>query len=223
MTSINYRVPAEYAPTDYVEFMDDFMGYDASNWVVTETGSGTRVVNDAVNGVLVITNAASDDDENFLQWDGEDNGSVAECWKWTAGKSLYFGMRFKISDATQSDFMAGLIITDTSPLDAADGIFFRKDDGDANLDFVVISSGASSDTVTKTSALSDDTWHVIEFLYNGNSERGRIEAYLDGVKFGGTDVDNAPTTELSLGFGVKNGTDAAKALSVDWVRTVNLR
>lgn len=219
MTGINYRVPMERPPTDFVEFLDDFMGYDASNWVVTDTGSGTQVVDDAVNGILVCTTGATDNDEDFLQWDGEDNGSVSESWAFVAGKTLYFGMRFKLSDATETDFVAGLQVTDTSPLAVADGVYFRKDDGDTNLDFVVMAS-STSDTVTKTSALANDTYYVIEFLYNGNSTRGRIEAYLDGVGIGGTDVDNMPSTELTLSFGVKAGSTGAKTLSVDWVRTV---
>ena len=46
--------------------------------------------------------------------------------------------RFKLSDATQSDALVGLAITDTTAIDGVtDGIFFTKDDGDTNLDFVV--------------------------------------------------------------------------------------
>src|SRR5512146_299768 len=86
------------------EWYQDFELYLATDWVVTETGSGTRAVSQAKDGILVITNGASDNDVNSFQKSSLASGAVAEQWKWIAGKKLYFGARFKISGATQSDF-----------------------------------------------------------------------------------------------------------------------
>ena len=117
-------------PTSVHVFMDDFDMYTAADWTVTETGSATQVLDDADGGVLLVTNAAADDDASFSQ-------KVGESFLMETGKEVWFKARFKVSDATQSDFIIGLQITDTTPLDATDGIFFQKDDGDTNLDFHV--------------------------------------------------------------------------------------
>ena len=69
---------------------------------------------------------ATDNDSDEFQWAGG-SGGVIESFKYEAAKGLYFKTRFKVSDATQSDFAVGLIITDTAFIDGTtDGIFFRK-------------------------------------------------------------------------------------------------
>ena len=51
-------------PNDFCEFVDDFHGYTATDWVITTTeagtGSATEVVQDESFGVLKLTNAAGD-------------------------------------------------------------------------------------------------------------------------------------------------------------------
>ena len=59
---------------------------------------------------MLITNDDADNDNDFLQL-------VKEGFKYEAGKQLAFNMRFKTNDATQTDIVAGLQLTDTSPLD----------------------------------------------------------------------------------------------------------
>ena len=54
-----YPVPD---PTALHQWFDDFDDYTAGEWTITETGTGTRAVGNLNNGVLVITNAAADDD-----------------------------------------------------------------------------------------------------------------------------------------------------------------
>ena len=51
---------------------------------------------------------------------------VKEGFKFESGKQIGFHVRFKTNDATQTDIVAGLQLTDTSPLDVTDGIFFLK-------------------------------------------------------------------------------------------------
>ena len=118
-------------PTKFFQHFDDFLEFDTAPWTVstTEAGSGSasESVGDAAFGQLVITNDDADDDNDFIFWDGE-NIQI------TAGKQAWFKSRFKVNDATQSDVVIGLSLNDTS-LDTPDGIFFQKDDGDANVDF----------------------------------------------------------------------------------------
>jgi len=92
-------------PTICHTWFDDFDDYVAGEWTITETGTGTRAVGNLDNGILVITNAAADDDANFLQWSGATNAATVETWKFVSGQPLWFRTRVKISDATQSDFV----------------------------------------------------------------------------------------------------------------------
>jgi len=214
--------------TDFHEWFDDFDDYSASEWVITETGSGTRAVADAKDGILVVTNAASDNDVNSLQWSGLTGSGVAETWKFVEGKRLYFGARLKISDATESDLKVGLHITDTTPIGSTvtDGIFFRKDDGDADLDGIVVKDSTSTGSPTAMASMADDTYTVLEFYYDGTTAAngGMIQFFKDGVNVGNVDLDNVPDNEeLAISFAHQNGEGVAKILSVDWIRVVQER
>ena len=120
-------------PSDqtYYGYFNDFMTYNSGDWTITttEAGSGTasEAVTSSAGGALLITNDDADNDLDFLQLKGES-------FKLSTSKRAYFSARFKVSDATQSDFVMGLQITDTTPLAVSDGVYFMKDDGDTNLD-----------------------------------------------------------------------------------------
>ena len=208
---------------EFFEVFDDFAGFAATDWVITTTeagaGSASEVLSDAAGGVLVVTNDNADDDADFFQWAGG-AGAVTEQFRFTAGKKLYFGIRFKLSDATQSDFIAGLVITDTAPLAHTDGIVFQKDDGDTNVDAHVTKDSTATD-VTAATTLADDTWATLEFYYDGGDT---IALFKDGAGIGKAAITNAPDDEdLAVTFGIQNGAAAAKTLSVDWIRAVQER
>lgn len=212
-------------PFDFDVWDNNFHFYLATDWVITEQGSGTRAISQAKGGVLVITNAAADNDSNNIQLRDVASGQVAEHWKWESGKRLYFGARFKVSDMTQSDWVMGLQITGTEPIDAAlsDGIWFKKDDGDANLDAIVAKDSVSTGSPTAMKVLSDDTYYVMEFYYDGKTAAngGMIQFFVDGVPVGNVDLDNVPDDEeLTISFAIQNGAGAAKSMSIDRIRVV---
>ena len=205
-------------PTQFHTWFDDFDKYTASDWVITTTeagaGSATEALSDADGGVLVITNDDADNDADFFQWAGG-SGGVIESFKFVSGKKLWFKARFKVSDATQSDFVMGLQITDTTPLAVSDGVYFRKDDGDANLDFVVIKDSTAT-TESAIATVSDDTYLTVGFYYNGYDG---IDVFVDdSPKALGVSLDNLPDDEeLTISFGIQNGEAAAKVMSLDYV------
>jgi hypothetical protein len=202
-------------PTQNHTWFDDFDDYSASEWVITETGSGTRAVGNLDNGILVVTNGASDDDANFLQWSGLTNASVVETWKWDSTKSMWFKARLKVSDATQSDLVIGLQITDTTPLDVTDGLFFIKPDGSTTLTFRAEKNDTAS-TVT-TGTLADDTYFTCGFFWD--ADVGALFVYFNGNRVGTlTSTTNFPDDEeLTLSFGIQNGEAVAKVLSLDYI------
>lgn len=205
----------ELDPTQLHTYFNDFDTYNASDWTITTTeagaGSATEALTDADGGVLLITNDAADNDNDFFN-------KVGESFKFESGKKLFFKARFKVSDATQSDIVFGLQITDTTPLAVSDGVYFLKDDGDANLDFYVTKNSTSS-IATAITTLADDTYITIAFYYNGvDSVKYAAGTANNPAILGDLAVTNLPDDEeLTISFGIQNGEAVAKTMSIDYI------
>jgi hypothetical protein len=205
-------------PCSWHTWFDDFDEYHVNHWILTTVelgaGSATEVTADEDGGVLVVTNAAGDNDHDFFQWSGTSNGAVSETFKFEAGKKLLFKSRFKVSDATQSDLVMGLQITDTTPLDVTDGVFFKKDDGDALLDLRVEKDNTGNQT-NGLHTVVDDTYLEVAFFYNGSD---KVEGYVNGSLQTTLATTNLPDDEeLTISFGIQNGEAAAKSMSIDYI------
>lgn len=194
-------------------YMNDFDIYTAAEWTVTDVGAATQAVADEDGGILVITNAAADDNSSFLQL-------ASETYLFEAGKETWFKARFKISDATESEFVMGLQITDTTPLDCTDGVFFQKADGAATVDFIAKKDNTAS-TASAVATLEDDTYFDLGFYYDGKSS---ITAYFNNAAAGSVDTTNLPDDEeLTISFGIQNGEAVAKIMSVDYIMAAKKR
>ena len=191
----------------FAEYRNHFYNYVAGDWTITETGSGSRIVTDEVGGVLLVTNAAADDDANRFQL-------VGEAFKPAAGKRIWVEGKFKISDATQSDFLFGIGITDTAPLATADAIKFQKDDGDTNIDFLI--SNGSVDTLLPAVGTIGTSYIKYGFKITGTD---KVEYWIDGIKKG-TSTVALPATEMRLSMLIQNGEAVAKTMSVDYIHAV---
>jgi len=197
-------------------YFNDFLTFNTADWTITTTeagaGDATEALTDEQFGALLITNDAADNDADFFQKKGES-------FKFVSGKKLAFACRFKVSDATQSDVVVGLQITDTTPLAVTDGVYWRKDDGDANLDFVVMKDSTAT-TATAATTLADATYITLGFLYNGTTGIEYWSATAAGVwtKLGTSVTTNMPDDELlTISFGIQNGEAVAKTMTVDWI------
>ena len=200
------------APHKYHTYFNVFDCYLASDWTITTTedgtGSATEALADGDGGLLLVTNAAGDNDHDFFQL-------VKEGYKYEAGKQLAFHMRFKTNDATQTDIVAGLQLTDTTPLDVTDGIFFLKADGAATISFIVEKNSTQS-TLTLPNSLADDTFMTLGFVYDPKDQKFHV--FQNNVLAGTVVSTNAPDNEeLALSFGIQNGAAAAKTLTVDYI------
>tara|TARA_R110002012_G_scaffold147304_2_gene305769 strand:+ start:410 stop:1120 length:711 start_codon:yes stop_codon:yes gene_type:complete len=200
------------APHKYHTYFNDFDTYLASDWTITTTedgtGSATEALADGDGGLLLVTNAAGDNDHDFFQL-------KKEGYKYEAGKQLAFNIRFKTNDATQSDIVAGLQLTDTTPLDVTDGIFFLKADGAATISFIVEKDSTQS-TLTLPNSLADDTFMTLGFVYDPKDQKYHV--FQNNVLAGTVVSTNSPDNEeLNLSFGIQNGAAAAKTLTVDYI------
>lgn len=191
-------------PTQFHTFFRDFDVF--ANWTTTTVGAGSAALADEDGGAVLLTNAAADDDSTAIQHD-------TESFLFETGKKLYFKARLKVSDATQSDLVVGIQITDTTPFDVTDGVFFKKDDGDTNLDFVVEKNNTNTES-TAITTISDDTYFVVSFYYDGVD---KILFDVDGTVLGSSVTTNLPDDEeLTVSIAVQNGEAVAKTMSIDY-------
>tara|TARA_R100000664_G_scaffold7635_2_gene12797 strand:+ start:6458 stop:7168 length:711 start_codon:yes stop_codon:yes gene_type:complete len=200
------------APHKYHTYFNDFDTYLASDWTITTTeggsGDASEALADGDGGLLLITNDDADNDNDFLQL-------VKEGFKYETNKQLAFNIRFKTNDATQTDIVAGLQLTDTSPLDVTDGIFFLKEDGAATISFIV-EKDSSQSTLTLPNSLADDTFMTLGFVYEPKDQKFHV--FQNNVLAGTVVSTNAPDNEeLTVSFGIQNGAAAAKTLTVDYI------
>lgn len=201
-------------PSSWHVYFDDFDTYNASDWTITtvEAGAGdaTEALSDVDGGVLLVTNDAADDDSDFFQKKGES-------FLLEAGKRAIFKARVRTSDATQSDIVIGLQITDTTPLDATDGIYFLKADGAATASIVCRKNATTGSTsASAVATFANDTWIELAWYYDG---KGSLSYFVDGQQRGTLDASSTylPDTELTVSFGIQNGEAVAKTLSVDYI------
>ena len=150
-------------PSKYYTYFDDFFEYHSGIYTITTTEAGSGNASEAITagagGQLLITNDNADNDLDFFQLKGE-------AFKFDSTKRMFFSSRFKVSDATQSDLVMGLQITDTTSLDVTDGIFFIKGDADTQPDFIIEKDNSSTLSVLEMNAIADDTFVTLSFEYD---------------------------------------------------------
>tara|TARA_R110000868_G_scaffold398941_1_gene672396 strand:+ start:319 stop:1041 length:723 start_codon:yes stop_codon:yes gene_type:complete len=215
-----FAMMGQLSPLTFHTYFNDFDEYVVtSRWTETKVGAGTVAVTDVDGGAILITNAAADDDSVFVQ-------KLGESFLLASGKKVFFEARFTVSDATQSDWIFGLYITDTTPLAASgdgvtDGIFFQKDDGDTNIDFYVQNNTTTGQLTTTaiTTASAAATFMRLAFFFDG---KRYVHVYKDGVELSVVDLTATlatylPDTELTIGFGIQNGEAVAKTMTIDYV------
>ena len=206
-------------PSKYYTYFDDFFEYHSGIYTITTTeagsGNASEEITSGAGGQLLITNDDADNDLDFFQLKGES-------FKWDSSKRMFFSARFKTNDATQSEIVMGLQITDTTPLDVTDGIFFLKVDADTKPDLIIEKDNSSSLSVLEMDAMEDDTFVTLSFEYDplDVATGGAVfRAYQDDVQVGEiTGTTNAPDDEdLTISFGIQNGEAAAKTLTIDFI------
>ncbi len=180
-------------PNQYHVFSEDFDTYLASDWTVTVIGTTPT--------------AALDNDGIALQL-------VKETFFPVAGKKTFFFSRFKLSDATQMDFLVGLQITDTTPFDATDGIYFIKADDAATLSVICRKNTSTGSTTAVVGTLADNTFVTVAFFYDGVD---RLYYALNGTAQGYLDASSTflPDAGLTVSVAMLNGAAASKVATVD--------
>ena len=143
--------------------------------IVEGAGTSTVGVTDVAGGAIIIDTGTNDDDGFKMQL-GSPVGGVGENVSFASPFPTYFGIRFALGDATNSDLLAGFCITNTACLDGVtDGMYFRTIDTEDELYFVMEQDSAES--VTAVATLTDAAYCQAEFLYSG----GNVYVYVNSV------------------------------------------
>lgn len=202
------------SPRVFHEDFDDFDRFAAAEWTITRTGTTpTEALTDEAFGVLLLTTVASASSATHLQ-------KVGASFLPTSGKGLWFSTRFKVSDATDSTFAYGLQVTDTTPLDVTDGIYFLKAAASTSVDLICrknATTGSTSKTAVAT--MANDTYIELGYYYDGKSN---INIFVNNVNvydlnLGTSPTDYLPDTVLRISFGLQNGASTARTANVDYL------
>jgi len=216
VNDIKYILPVG-SPTD-----DSTADFNQFTTTVIENGSGTVVTSNAVaaGSRMLITNPDDDYDGINLQLKGE-------AFKFDSSYPFYFGIKLAISDATQSDLLVGLCQTKTDLLktssahgitsSAVEGAFFFKLDASTTASMKTYLSGTETNTANYGTAI-DTTVTIFELYYDGTT----LVGYIDG-NFVGEFSASLPTTDLTPSLNFRNGADAVKTCTVDWIRCFQFR
>jgi hypothetical protein len=223
----------EFAPNKYTTFWADFvtpadLGAPAVNaanvscnmWDITKVDSGgdnASIVSctDGQGGLLTITTDNAENDGVALQ-------SKVEPFNIDESKETFFETRIKAGDPTQTDWLCGLAIKDTTPFAGlSDSITFKCDDGSTAIRLVSetnMSGSIVSASVTAVASMSDDTFVKLGYHFDGFSN---IKVFTDDVHVATlsvvsgtnlvTDEDMAPIVA------VLTGEAAANTIVVDYI------
>lgn len=208
------RIVSAWGPT-VCKFIDDFVNAElaAANaplgWTVTLVNASTITAVDAVGGQVLLTTDALENDGVNMQLTGEN-------FKLATGKPCYFGIKVKVSEATQSDILVGLCITNTDLLAGmSDGAYFRKVDGATAMSFVLEKN--TTETTGAVLTVAANTFYTLEFFFDGTN----VDSYVDGVLQTRLAITNLPDDEeLTPSVQYLSGANGAKTATIDWIRAI---
>jgi hypothetical protein len=195
-----------------VTYYNDFLtaqDYAAGDWVITNTQAGATeaLAADELNGALLLTNDAGDDDVQQIQ-------STEEWIKLSAGKKVWFETKMKISDATQADFFVGFATTDTSIIaGTTDSCGFRKLDGSTSVASVT-EDNTTETTTAGVHTMVADTYVTLGFKWDGVS---KVKFFVNRSLVATHTANIEQTNKLALTFCLQNGEAVAKTMTIDYM------
>jgi hypothetical protein len=211
---------------DHALFDDDFYEFFTSQWTVTETQAGATqaLLNPGDGGLVALVNTAADNDLNSIQRVAA--GVTGESWTLIPTKKTWGRFRVGIDSVLLCDFVAGLMITDTTPLAVSDGLFFRKPEASAVISLVSCKNGTESlltvgNAIAATVAVTglQTNFMNLDFFWDGGGlTDGRLYGALNGVIGGFSQPGVASFNDdeaMTICFAVQNNTAVARTMWCD--------
>jgi len=188
---------------------------DPTAFTVTTVDTDTDAAGSVVltDGKLVIT---TDDAEN----DGANVQLKGEAFDLASTNRVYFGIKLQVNDATQTDLLCGLCITDTTLLGGmTDGVYFECLDGSTDINFVLEKDSTETTSAAAYGTLADATDVVLEFFFDGTN----VDCWVNGTLKTRLATTNLPDNEqLTPSIHFLTGEAAAQTCSVAWWRVIQV-
>lgn len=195
--------------TDEHRYIDDFNNFTSTQWTNTVVGTSTPALVGADGGILSIATSTANNDSSFLQ-------RTPELYSLETGYPAWFSCRFQVSALT-SVVVFGLQVTDTTPEDVTDGVYWVSTTATGALTIFSrknATTGSTSSTAAGT--LVAGTYTQLAWYWDGKDS---IAFYQDRVQKGtltGIAASFLPDTTLTPSFGLRTTTAAAKTMLVDY-------
>ncbi|MCW5943886.1 MAG: hypothetical protein KIS66_16770 [Fimbriimonadaceae bacterium] len=217
-SQIKQLIGADYRVQTY-QFLRDA---DISDFTYTEVDGGddgittpTTVLDDGEGGISVAIGATENEGVQYQH--------LVESVLLTTNGQYRWACKASISSATQSDFIAGLCITDTTLLGGmTDGVYLRKDDGDTALDLVVEKD--STEVQWSGIATFDTSAHEYAIIVQplNATGYGQVTVLIDGVRIRTVTTTNLPYDEaLTPSIAVLTGEAGAITMVYRYVGTAS--
>jgi len=211
-------------PFYYAVYEDDFVHYNNGDYTVTATG-GSVAGADGDMGRLLFTTGATATNQAEIQL-------KQAPFVLTYGKKVAYLVRFQVADITNTEIIAGLIQTTTTPGTVTDGIYFSKAAASTDIVVNVVSGSSVIGTTTLTGYLTAATDIDLGFF---TDRLGNINIFAGYHLIGNKPNQNVavlgpvkkilyssltaafPTANLNPTLAVIAGTAAAQTLNADFM------
>lgn len=201
----NYTAPDA---TDEHRFFDDFNTYTSGNWTITVVGTSTPALVAGDGGLLGITTSTANNDSTFLQ-------KLPESYSFEGGKPAWFSARFKVSALT-SVIVMGLQVTDTTPEDVTDGIYFLSTTGTGAVTGIVRKNASTGSSSVAVGSLVADTYTELAWYWDGKDTVTFFQDRVAKSSISGVLANYLPDTTAAISFGLRTTSAAAKTMTVDY-------
>lgn len=194
--------------TDEHRYIDDFNVFSATNWTTTVVGTSTPALVAGDGGILGITTSATSADSTFMQ-------KTIEGYSMETGKPAWFAARLQVSSLTTAIVM-GLQVTDTTPLDGTDGIYFLSTTATGAITGIVRKNATTGSASVACGTLVAATYTELAWYWDG---KDTVAFYQDRVQKGsitGVAVNYLPDTTMTISFGVQSNSATAKTMLIDY-------
>lgn len=208
-------------PTWCHVYAQDFFTYNAGHFAVTVVGTGavSQIAYDG--GAVQLTTSGAINDAVYMQLN-------QPCMKLGISEA-FFKFEGVLANATDEDFYAGLLDTDTSPLVPGNGVCLVKASGGNTFALQVdvggvVTSYALPSVMAVTAGvafelgLHIDSQGVVEVFFNPGSGLGPRPVNGSGALF--RVAPTLPTALVGPSWGIRNSTAAAHTLTVDSVVSI---
>ncbi len=191
-----------------VDLARDIQSSDPAGWIstVVEIGTGTTELDGSPTAGIIarITNAANENDGGQYQAPGQ-------TFRCVSGQRWYAGLKFTPDEATESDLLFGVCVTDTTLLGGvADGVYMECLDGGAGVSGVA-EKGSTETQADSLGTVVDATEQFWEMYWDG----ANLTFYIDGVLVSTVSSGNIPDDEaLRLSLAWLNGEASVHTLDI---------